>query len=95
LILKTLARGLNHGYAIARFIEETTRRSGPDRRRVALSGPPSPERTGWVEAEWATSELGRRAKLYRISEAGGEQLAAAMATWKKFAAGISKVLFAS
>jgi DNA-binding PadR family transcriptional regulator len=49
------------------------------------------ERKGWVEAEWGTSELGRRAKLYRLTPAGRQQLAAEMATWKKFSAGVSKV----
>ena len=37
------------------------------------------ERRGWVEAEWGTSELGRRAKLYRLTDAGREQLEAEMA----------------
>ena len=53
------------------------------------------ERSGWVEAEWGTSELGRRAKLYRITAAGREQLAAETAAWRRFSAGVSKVLFAS
>ena len=38
LILKTLTRGPSHGYAVARFIEETTGDAFPDRRRIALSG---------------------------------------------------------
>ena len=50
------------------------------------------ERRGWVEAEWGTSELGRRAKLYRLTAAGRAQLAAEMATWRRFSAGVSKVL---
>ena len=41
------------------------------------------------------SELGRRAKLYRLTDAGREQLAAEMATWKRFSAGVSKVLFST
>ncbi len=53
------------------------------------------ERRGWVEAEWGTSELGRRAKLYRLTDAGREQLAAEMATWRRFSAGVSKVLLST
>ena len=49
------------------------------------------ERKRWVDAEWGLSELGRRAKLYRLTDAGREQLAAEMATWKKFSAGVAKV----
>ena len=44
-----------------------------------------------MAAEWGTSELGRRAKLYSLTDAGRQQLAAEMATWRRFAAGISKV----
>ena len=49
------------------------------------------ERRGWVDAEWGVSELGRRAKVYRLTDAGRTQLAAEMATWRRFAAGVSKV----
>jgi transcriptional regulator len=92
LILKTLARGASHGYAIARFIEDT---SGD--ALLVEDGSLYPalyrlERRGWVEAEWGTSELGRRAKLYRLTPAGREQLRAETATWRRFAAGVSKVL---
>ena len=43
--------------------------------------------------EWGTSDLGRRAKLYRLTESGSQQLAAETATWRRFSAGVSKVLF--
>ncbi len=49
------------------------------------------ERRRWVEAEWGTSELGRRAKLYRLTAAGRAQLATEMATWRRFSAGVSKI----
>ena len=70
LILKTLTRGPSHGYAIARFIEET---SGD--AVLVEDGSLYPalyrlERRGWVEAEWGMSELGRRAKLYRLTDVG-------------------------
>jgi PadR family transcriptional regulator PadR len=94
LILKTLGRGPNHGYAIARYIEETTGDAVLIEDGSLYPALYRLERKGMVEAEWGTSELGRRAKLYRITAAGREQLAAEMATWKKFAAGVSKVLFA-
>jgi DNA-binding PadR family transcriptional regulator len=52
------------------------------------------ERRGWIRAEWGTSELGRRAKFYRLTAAGRDQLVAQTATWQRFATGISKVLLA-
>jgi len=95
LILKTLARGPSHGYAVARFIEDT---SGD--ALLVEDGSLYPalyrlERRGWVEAEWGMSELGRRAKLYRLTELGREQLATELATWRRFTTGVSKVLLST
>jgi transcriptional regulator len=94
LILKTLAGGPRHGYAIAKFIEDTT-----DETVLVEEGSLYPalyrmERRGWVEAEWGTSELGRRAKLYRLTRDGRAQLLKETATWRRFAAGVSKLLLA-
>jgi transcriptional regulator len=94
LILKTLAGGPRHGYAIAKFIEDAS-----DETVVVEEGSLYPalyrmERRGWLEAEWGESELGRRAKLYRLTRQGRAQLAAETATWRLFSAGVSKVLLA-
>ena len=95
MILRTLAKGPRHGYAIARYIEE---RSGE--AVLVEEGSLYPalyrlERRGWVEAEWGTSELGRRAKLYRLTDEGRERLAAETATWRRFSAGVSKILLST
>ena len=92
LILKTLTRGPRHGYGIARWIEETT-----DERVTVEEGSLYPalyrmERRGWIAAEWGTSELGRKAKFYRITPKGRRQLAADIEQWSQFAAAVSKVL---
>jgi transcriptional regulator len=92
LILKTLTRGPRHGYGIARWIEEAT-----DDAVVVEEGSLYPalyrmERRGWIDAEWGTSELGRKAKFYRITGVGRRQLAADVAQWSRFASAVSKVL---
>lgn len=94
LILKVLSRGPSHGYAVARAIEDAT---GDD--LLVEEGSLYPalyrlEQRDWVEAEWGTSDLGRRVKLYRLTRAGREQLAAEVAVWRRFSASVSKVLFA-
>jgi transcriptional regulator len=95
LILKTLAGGPRHGYAIARFIEDTTGDALLVEEGSLYPALYRMERRGWVEAEWGISELGRRAKVYRITDEGRAQLTAEMATWKRFSAGVSKVLFST
>ena len=94
LILKTLSWGPMHGYGIASWIEGAT----GDVLRVE-EGSLYPalyrmERRGWLEAEWGESELGRRAKLYRLTRDGRAQLNAETAAWRQFAAGVSKILLA-
>ena len=92
LILKTLARGPLHGYAIARFIEETTGEAVLIEEGSLYPALYRMERRGWLEAEWGTSELGRRAKLYRLTDAGRERLDEELDMWRRFSAGVSKVL---
>ena len=52
------------------------------------------ERKELIEAEWGVSELGRRAKFYRITARGRRQLAAQTAEWTRFAGAVSKVRLA-
>ena len=95
LVLKTLVHGPRHGYAIARFIEDTTGDAVLVEEGSLYPALYRMERRGWIEAEWGMSELGRRAKLYRITDAGRVQLAAELATWRRFTAGVSKLLLAT
>ena len=94
LILKTLAGGPRHGYSIARFIEDTTGEAVLVEEGSLYPALYRLERRRCLEAEWGMSELGRRAKLYRLTDAGRAQLAAETATWRRFSAGVSKVLLA-
>src|SRR4029078_11732110 len=90
LILKTVVAAPRHGYAIARWLEDTT----GDVLQIE-AGSPSPalyrmEQRGWIAADWGTSELGRKAKFYRITAAGRKRLAASTAEWARLSAGLPK-----
>jgi DNA-binding PadR family transcriptional regulator len=50
------------------------------------------EKRGWIEAEWGTSEIGRKAKIYRLTNAGRKQLRLETAEWSLFASAVSRVL---
>jgi len=95
LILKTLAGGRRHGYAIARAIEDATEGIVEIEDGSLYPALYRLEKKAWVEAEWGTSELGRRAKFYRITPRGRKQLAAQTTDWARFAAAISRVLLAT
>lgn len=92
LILKALHAGPRHGYAIARWIEGVT-----DDALQIEDGSLYPslyrmERRGWIESDWGTSELGRKAKFYRLTTAGRAELRRETAEWASFSAAVSKVL---
>jgi transcriptional regulator len=92
LILKMLVAGRRHGYAVARAIEEATEEVIDIEEGSLYPALYRMERKGWLEAEWGVSELGRRAKFYRITPRGRKQLAAQTAEWARFSAAISRVL---
>ena len=92
LVLKTLSWGPRHGFAILRWIEETS-----DDAIQVEEGSLYPalyrlEERALIEAEWGVSELGRKAKFYRLTSKGRAQLRAETAEWQRFAAGVSRIL---
>jgi transcriptional regulator len=92
LILKTLARGPLHGYAIAEFIQ----RASEDVLRVE-EGALYPalhrlEVRGLLASEWGASDNNRRAKFYRVTAAGRRQLAHEASYWARMSAGIARIM---
>jgi transcriptional regulator len=92
LVLKALSWGPRHGYAVARWLEQTS-----DEALRIEEGSLYPalyrlDERGWIEAQWGVSELGRRAKFYRLTSRGRAQLARETAEWTRFAAAVSRVL---
>jgi PadR family transcriptional regulator PadR len=92
LMLKTLTWGMRHGYGIAKWIEDVTGNTVVVEEGSLYPALYRMEKRGWIEAEWGISELGRRAKFYRITPKGRRQLAADTAQWARFATAVSKVL---
>jgi len=95
LILKTLTWGSRHGYGIARWLEEATNEAVPIEEGSLYPALYRLERRGLIEADWGTSELGRKAKFYRITAKGRRQLAAQTEEWARFSAAVTSVLLPS
>ena len=92
LILRTLQGGPQHGWAISERIQQI---SGDVLRVNQGSLYPALHRLehqGWVAAEWGISELGRRARFYRLTPAGRKQLELETETWARMAGAIGRVL---
>jgi PadR family transcriptional regulator len=92
LVLKTLTRGPMHGYAIARLIEDVTGQALLVEEGSLYPALYRMEKRGWIDAEWGTSELGRKAKFYRLTRRGRQQLASDTEAWATFAAAVNKIL---
>ena len=92
LILKTLADGRMHGYAIGKSIEEATGAAIELEEGTLYPALYRLEKRGLLDAEWGTSELGRRAKFYRLTRAGRQHLASHTAAWAEFSAAVNRVL---
>ena len=92
LILKTLSGGPRHGYAVAKWLEEKSGDALSVEEGSLYPALYRMEKRGWIEAEWGDSELGRKAKFYRLTRDGREQLRRETAEWKAFVAVVSNVL---
>jgi PadR family transcriptional regulator PadR len=95
LILKTLSREQMHGYGIAQRIHQTV-----DDLLKVEDGSLYPalyrmEERGWIASEWGLSENNRRAKFYKLTRAGRQQLEAQSANWDRVSRAVMRVLQAT
>jgi PadR family transcriptional regulator PadR len=93
LVLKVLSRQPKlHGYAIMTAIKHI---SGDVLKAEVGSLYPAlhrMEETGWIRAEWAAKDAGRRTRLYQLTAAGKKQLDAEVARWRTVSTAINRVL---
>src|SRR5688500_7995482 len=92
LVLKTLSWGPAHGYSVARWIQQLTEdllQVGEGSLYPALH---RLEARGLIASEWQRSENNRKAKFYRLTPAGRQQLRNETVSWSRFASAIGKVL---
>jgi PadR family transcriptional regulator, regulatory protein PadR len=92
LILKSLARGPLHGYAIVKRIKNAS-----DNGLAIEDGSLYPALNrllvkGWVQAEWGTSENNRKARFYRLTPEGRKQLHAEAREFEKLVRSIQLVM---
>jgi transcriptional regulator len=92
LILRILQAGPLHGWGISERIQQISE----DVLRVN-QGSLYPalhrlEHQGWIKAEWGVSELGRRARFYKLTAAGRKQLELETKSWARMSGAIGRVL---
>ena len=93
MVLKTLeTMGPQHGYGIARRIEQTSGDLLSINYGTLYPALLKLEQEGYVTAEWGASENNRRAKFYSLTRLGRRQLESEAANWRRLSSAISHVV---
>jgi transcriptional regulator len=92
LILRTLQNDPLHGWAIAERIQQVSQDVLQVNQGSLYPALHRLEHEGWIEAEWRVSELGRRAKYYRLTASGRRQLAIELSAWERMSVAIGRVV---
>ena len=92
LVLKTLKAKQLHGYAIALRLEQLS-----DDVLKVEEGSLYPalyrmEARGWLTSEWSMTDSGRRARFYKLTRTGRQQLAAETASWNRLISAVNGVM---
>jgi PadR family transcriptional regulator, regulatory protein PadR len=92
LVLRTLAWGPMHGYAVARLIKERSNSVFLVDEGALYPALHRLERKGWLESEWGLSENNRRAKFYQLTARGRAALRTELAVWNRYTNAVAGVL---
>jgi PadR family transcriptional regulator, regulatory protein PadR len=92
LILRTLQTTALHGWAISERIQQVSEDILQINQGSLYPALHRLEHQGWIEAEWAVSELGRRAKYYQLTASGRRQLAVEARECDRMSAAIGRVM---
>src|ERR1700691_3156565 len=92
LILRTLALGPQHGWAISERIHQVSSKVLQVQQVSLYPALHRLERRGWIKAHWGASENNRRAKFYDLTPSGRKQLETEKNDWKKLTAAVAQVL---
>src|SRR4051794_32183164 len=92
LILQIIAREPLHGWGIAKRIQVLSNEVLSVGQGSLYPALHRLEHQGWIEAEWKDSDLGRRAKYYRLTASGRRQLAVEAREWERMANAIGRVM---
>ena len=92
LLLKILALEPMHGWAISQRLKQVSSNVLQVSDGSLYPALHKLEQQGWIQAEWKTSELGRRAKFYSLTRLGRRELAKQSADWERLSSAITRVI---
>lgn len=92
LILKVVALGPIHGYAIAQRIQQISREVLQVQQGSLYPALHRLEHKGFLTADWRDTDTGREAKYYRLTAKGRSHLNAETANWKRLATAVGQII---
>ena len=92
LVLKVVALGPSHGYAIAQRLQQISRDFFQVHQGSLYPALHRLEDRGWLQSEWKDSETGREAKFYSLTKKGRKQMEAEVLNWERLCDAVALVL---
>lgn len=92
LILKTLGWGPSHGYAISRWIQQTTGDELQIEEGALYPALRRLEEKGLLVSAWKTTTTGREAKVYDLTPAGRRQMRVEVSAWSRYVSAMTRAL---
>ena len=92
LILKIVAMGPIHGYAIAQRVQQISREFFQLQQGSLYPALHRIEDRGWLQAEWKPTDTGREAKFYSLTRGGRKQLEAEVVNWERLTEAVALIL---
>jgi transcriptional regulator len=92
LILKIVALGPIHGYAIVQRIQQISKEVLQVQQGSLYPALHRLENRNWLKAEWGDSESGREAKFYSLTRTGRKQLEIETLNWERLSSAIALIL---
>jgi transcriptional regulator len=92
LILKVVAAGPIHGYAISQRIQHISRDFFQVPQGSLYPALHRLEERGWLDAEWKDTDTGREAKFYTLTRKGRKQLETEMLHWEQLSDAVALIL---
>jgi PadR family transcriptional regulator PadR len=92
LILRVVALGPIHGYAISQRIQQISKDFFQVPEGSLYPALHRLEDRGWLQAKWEETETGREAKVYSLTRAGRKQLSAEMVNWERLSEAVALIL---
>lgn len=95
LILKVVALGPSHGYAIAQRLQQISKDFFQVHQGSLYPALHRLEDRGWLQAEWKESGTGREAKFYALTKKGRRQMDAEVLNWERLCDAVGLILRAA